>query len=652
MKIFKKTIIPISILAIFTMGCSGTSKDVKPLNTSIEQIEKSKENQIKSRIKISTGSGYKVYIDRNNELKYICTGKDTSKCNYYSNIKHSYVDGTPEEEVIVINYDGYYPPVYNFTHTVQCGSGSMFGWLAIFNMKPFGIEDHSNKHPKECYSRFTKVQSTQIGNRFIFGLLTFMTPFITAGDMHLNKFDEEEFNDVIYLSNIETFKQELLDAIKIYNVDNGIDVIYLEKDDVKDNLEDKYKRLLLDDSLKDGLIFLEKDTNKLLAIDIFDKYKDENILESISLQIGDILNEVSKNNRYILQYDEILSYIPSEIITPSIPNVKKLYKDEFETKQEFEKRVLESVKLREENIRKIQRNYSLAVLERNIYIDSLQRSYKKYLRNKVINNNSLLKNIKKNIPILSKILFLENTSGYTANDFTYNPEVGKLYFKIHSNNHSFVQNVVSIIPANIAKNIKRNKAFKIIPQIEADKNKLTLKEFKILETSSNQIFDIKYTNINFKAESVSLKIIGMNENIKKEISQYFDKFKQKNISIVDTSNKEIWYIDVVKHINSEIPKWFSNPPNTDKIIAYGLGKTLEEANSKARTELAFMKKAIISSELTLTGKSSNFKSFEEVKQETKQSTNIVLKSNEYILHKQDKKDGIWYVAFEYLKLQK
>lgn len=639
---YKQLVIAMSILPFLISGCTSSNKN-------IQVIEKQKQSQVKKNINISSDMGYKAYLDSDNNLQYICMSGNSLSCNYYSSNKHSYKDGTPDEEFILINKDGYYPPISPNTQGVQCGTGSLFGWLAVFGMKPFGIENHSQKNPKSCYSKFTQVDSTQIGHRVVFGLLTFMTPLVTGGTMHTNKFDKEEFIDSIYISNIETFRKQLLDVTSAYNLQGGIDTIYLEQGSIDDNLEDKYKLLLKDKSLKAGVLFLEEDTNRLLAINIFNKYKDKDVLESISSQIEDILNNISKNNQYILKYEDILSYIPKEITLPVIPSVEKLVKDEFETKKNFNNRVILAVKKRENKIRNMQRQYSLDVFERNAYINNLQESYKNYIEYKAEAKNKMLREIKENLPLLSKVLFMENISGYDAHNFKYDAEEEKLYFTIYSQQKKFKQDVVSVIPAEIAKKIKMKQSFKIIPHIESTQSKLTLSGFKILETESNSLYKINYTNVNFKPESIALRVTGMKESMKQEISTYFQRFKQEDSPIIDTSKKEIWYIDIVKNINAKIPKWFSNPSSEAKTIGYGEGKTLAEAKINARTELAFMKRANINSNLEITKEISNFKRFSEIKQSMNQDTSVKLEADEYILYKQEKVDGIWYVGFEYLR---
>ena len=639
----KKIFFIISVISILLFsGCVNQNM------TQINHIEKNEKQKMKKDIKFSVNAGYYAYIDRDNKLRFICI---TNKCNYYDYKKHSYLKGTPQEEHIYFGEKGYYPPVFPSTKGVKCGTGSLWGWLAIFGMQPFGIRDYTKIHPIVCNTRFTKIDSTLIAPRIGIGLVTFGTPLLTGGTLHTVKFDKDEFINAIYESNLETFRNELVNDIKKYHLQYGIDVIYLEIGDIKDNLEDKYQELLTDKSIKDGVIFLDNDTNNLLAIDIFAKYKTDNLIKSISLQIEDILNNVAKNNMYVLKYSDIQKYIPAPIKLPTIPPAKKLKKSEFETTKQFNERVKKAVQKREEMIRKLQREYSLAVFERNTYIDSLEKAYKEYLENKSIEKNKLLQELKQNIPMLSKVLFLENTSGYSAKNFRYDADNQKLYFVIYSKKYNFVQNAVAKVPVDDAKDIKLHKNFKIIPNIVVENNKLILKGFKLLDINSKNSYDVEYTNINFKPEIITLRVVGMKQTIKKKINKYFKQFKQKNQPIVDTSKKEIWYIDVVKSINAKVPKWFSNP-DTTKIIGYGEGKTLSEAKANARKELALMKRAIISSEFTSTKKINNFARFSDVKQKIKENTNVTLNDNEYRLYKQQKVDGIWYVGFEYIKPKK
>ena len=131
-------------------------------------------------------------------------------------------------------------------------------------------------------------------------------------------------------------------------------------------------------------------------------------------------------------------------------------------------------------------------------------------------------------------------------------------------------------------------------------------------------------------------------------SKQFKEYKQKNTKIVDISKKEIWYIDVVKRVNAKVPKWFSNPNLNTNRISYAHAESLKEAKDKALAELAFMRKVKVSSTFEVTKEfDSSLKSYSELKRTINTSTNVELGSNDYAVLKQEKIDGMWYVALIY-----
>ena len=630
------------ILILFLTGCSLTNQN------SIYKLENTKQNKLKNNIKtINSNNKFKAYINKKDKIKFLCYKGDTKICNYYDNKKHSHYGQVPDEEVFWINEKGYYPNISTNTNDIQCGAGTMLGWLTIL---PLGSEktnftNYNDINPSICNYRFSKVDSTQMSERTVVGMLTFMTPYLTAGNMHTRMFDKNAFVESIHNSNIESFKKQLFDMESKYEIKGGLDVIYLEKDAIKGNLENKYKQLLKDNSLKAGIIFLLNGTNKLIDITIFDKYKDKDMISSISLQISDLLNNISQEDQHKVKYDEIISLIPKEIELPKLPEVKIVIKDEFEKQSEFEQRIKKGVRKRESKIRQLQRNYSLAVLKRNNYIKKLQKLYIEYLDKIVYNKNKLLNELDQNIPLLSKVLFLENLSGYDANNFNYDSENEKIYFNIYSKNKKFYQKVVANIPPNSAKRIKQNRTFKIIPNIKFTNNMIELSSFKILETSQNNYFEAIYTNVNYKPQSAKVTIINVDKELKKNISIHFKKYKQKEKTIVDIAKKEIWYIDIVKRINAKVPKWFITPYKTKDIIGYGDGDTIEEAKANARKDLAQMVHVNINTVSLNIKEINNFKNFHSLKQKIEQSSNIELNSKNYTLYKQEKLDGRWYVGF-------
>ena len=639
------TLLSLTLSTLIFTGCSITHKNIDKLQTT-------KQSQLKDNIYIiNDETKFKGYMDENNRLKYLCYKGDSKSCNYYDYKKHGHIGQVPKEEIFWINKEGFYPNILANTNDVQCGAGTMLGWLVIL---PLGekatFTNYNNITPHVCNYRYTKVDSKQIGFRAAVGLLTFMTPFLTAGNMHTRMFDEKSFIDSIHISNIDSFRDQLFKLRSKYDLTGGIDVVYIDKDSVENDLKDKYEELLDSKSLKSGVIFLQKDTNRLLGVTIFDKYKKKDLLSSISMQITDLLNSVSKNKQYSVNYDEVISLIPKEIELPKIPKIEKLVKDEFEKQSKFENRVKVAITNRENKIKKLQKDYSNEVQKRNNYIKKLQKEYKYYLNDLQTNKKEFLKELTSNIPLLSKVLFLENVSGYDANNFKYDAQLEKLYFNIYSKKREFTQQVVAKIPPKSAKIIKENKTFKIIPNIELNNNILKLKSFNLLETTNNDYFDATYTNINFKPQSTKITITTLNEHIDKKVSNLFTKLIQKEEKIVDTHKKEIWYIDIVKRVDGKVPEWFMKPNNTKNIIGYGEADTIEEAKLNARKDLVQMINVKINTTSKNIKEVNNFKKYHSIKSTINQVSNVELNSKDYTVYKQERLDGRWYVGYVLLNL--
>jgi len=638
-KMFRKNvwnIVAVFSVTLFVSGCSQSTPQP------IQKIQNQQHNSLKNHINISNGGDIKAYIDDDEHLTFLCV--NDSNC-HYKNAKKLGED----YDAFFVDDSGYYPvyPLRPSTKGVKCGVGSLWGWLAIFSIPPFGIEDYTAKHPYLCHTDFTTVDSTLIGGRVIIGLVTFGTPFITGGNLHTVKFDKERFIDAIDNSNIETFKKQLLHDITTYNVTAGIDVIYLQEGDVEESLEDTYERIIYEKSLKDGVLFLKEHNSEFIALDIFKKYKASTLFASIALQVEDIINQTAQNNLYILNYEQIVPYIPKEITPPTLPPVPQLTKSEFETKAAFEQRLKDAVGKREEQIRKLQQEYSRKIFERNSYIDALQSAYKKYVEQTTQKKEEFVRELQNNAALLTKVLFLENISGYIGEDFHYDAEKERLYFYIVSKKYGFKQKVFIDVDAKNAKKIKLENSYLLEPQLHLKKNTLVLDGFELLEPQSQERYKVVYTNINYKPESMTLRVTTQKEAIDKKINNYFKKYKQKEKLIVDATKKEIWYIDMVKSVNARVPQWFTHPNYTGVLLGYGEGTTLEEAKANARKDLAMSIATKVNVTMQLDEKSDSFQTFKEFQSSSSQSSDIKLSAYDYKVYKQEKVDGRWYVALEY-----
>lgn len=627
-------------------GCTSKKQIPKPKN--VEDIKVTKINKRFSKVNVlekDLSSKYlKVFLNNEDKIKYICT--NNSKCDYFNKKKHHYTQNSDVTEDIVYIYEnGYSPDFSKNISGIQCGRGSLAGYFVVLNTK--ALKNHNKDNLKYCYNRFTKLDSMQLFEKVGISLLTFGTSILTSGNMHTVKFDENEFKEAIVDSNLDKFKNSFLALIDLNNSEYGYDVIYINSDDVKASLSEAYDRLIKSKHKRDGVVFIDEKTMKTIKIITFRNYNNINLISSISSQINDLLNAVKFNEqKNAVTYSDLVKYIPPKIKKPLLPELPKLTKDEFETQKEFKERVYTAVKKRESRIKELQKQYNLDILKRNEYINSLESSYKNYLNNLFNQTNKLQEDLKNSLDILSQILFIQNTQGFDAKDFKYNAETQRLYFKVFTKNGKYTHNAFSKIPAKYAKKIKLKESFRIEPLLKYKNRFLNLKGFYIYEIKSLNRYKVIYTNKNYTPISQRVVIKTNQEKIKALIeSRKLSKFKQKKSKIVSKNYSEIWYIDVVNRMNEKVPNWFSSPNMSEKLIAYAQAETLEEAKVKALHDLALMNDAKVSAIIKSTNQFGNsVENYKSLKKSIVLKTNTSFEKNEYRVFKQEKVDGIWYVA--------
>jgi len=629
----------IGLSAIIFSGCFSSQPSLE--QTSLDKIKNKKHQKIKNNIYISGWSSrkkYKAYIDNDNNLKFIDV--------YNSNYKPSSI-----EEIIYFDKKYYLPNMPITSKGVLCGYGSLTGWLCLLGIQinflqnakssglEFGYVNYSKRNAKVCNSKFSSIDSYLWGPKIGIGLLTWMTPLITGAGVYSKKFDENKFKEAIIDSKLYLIRDTIINDIEQYNlIKGGFDVIYLDN---LDELNSKYESLFTDKSIKIGIAFLNKENNNYIVIP-FKKY-DGNNFDIISLELKELLNNIAKQN-YELKYEDVLKFIPPKVKKPKIPPMKRFVKSEFETKKQFQERVKKALQERSEKIQALREKYMLDVFERNLYIDNLQKAYKNYLIEKSNQNNELFNEVKNNIPLLSKILVLEQFT-YDGRYFQYDAETQKLYFKLYSPKNNLKIDVYAIMPPEEAKKVKLENKYKIVPIIKFKNNKLILEYFNIVELDTKKQYRIHYADKLYKPEFVSADIVTLNEKIKTAISKEFSKYKQQIKPF--TKEMNIVYINNIKY-KLQQPKWFSNPP-ADKIIAFGVGKTYEDAISNARNELAKMIQVKIKVEYSSKVGFSKFKTLKEINQNSKQISNITLTEKDYKPYKQEKVNNLWYVGLEYKK---
>lgn len=142
---YKTILLSLGLSSFLLSGCASNNE---ALSTNITTIEKSKREQLKDKINVgvSGSQNFKAYVDSDDyRLKYLCYNNNEKLCNYYDAKKHSYTNGAVDEEQFYIYPSGYAPLFSPSTRNVQCGTGSLAGWLAVFMVEPFGMADHNKK---------------------------------------------------------------------------------------------------------------------------------------------------------------------------------------------------------------------------------------------------------------------------------------------------------------------------------------------------------------------------------------------------------------------------------------------------------------------------------------------------------------------------
>ena len=624
------------LFEILFTGCS--SKDIQtPKN--IDDIYEQKENKRFLNINIGNENKtpLKIFLSKDNKINYICTSKE---CNYKDDFS----------DEIIIYPNSFYPSFPINTKGVQCGVGSMGGFFILSSQ--IDLENYNNQNKNLCDNRFTKLDSTQIFDRVATGIVTLGTSLLTSGTMHTVKFDEYAFKDAIVKSNLDYFQKKLFEIKNLNSIKKGFDVIYLNSNDIKENLEDYYENLIQQKHTRDGLILIDENSKQILSIIDFKKYNSNDLIQNISNEIEDIFSNMKiDENELIIKENDVLSWIPKEIQKPNLPSIPNLEKSEFETKEEFKQRVLNSVRKREEDIKALQKNYNLEILKRNEYISTLESIYNNYLNNIYNENDEIKKSLNKNLELLVKILFIQNLNTIVAKDFKYDAQNSRLYFEIYSNNEVLKNKAFAQIPVKIAKEIKENDSYYFEPIIDYKKGFVSLRGFEIIERNSEKRYKINYTNIDFTPISQQVFVKTNAEKISDiEKNKEFTKLKQTSSSIVE-NQKEYWYIDLVDSLNAKVPKWFSNPKISDEIISYASASTYEEAKLKALNDLAMAKEVKISSTIKAQTQFDNrLKEYSNLEKNITTNVEKTFGENEYKVLNQEKVDGIWYISLIYIKV--
>jgi len=618
------------LLFIFILSsCASRNQIKKP--ASVDDILSNKENMEYYNIKVTSLDNAISVVLEDDKLKFIAG----------LNLLPTY-SISEDEYVIYISKSGYDTKLDRYIEK-DCGRGNALGYIGILAPEQV-IDSYKGKNETFCSHKFTSTSDYMIADRIASGIITFGTSIITAANIHKKHFDEELFKESIIESKLYMARDKIIDKFYSLEIKNGLDVIYVDVNDLEDSFDDAFEELALKTHKRDGIVIMDEESKKLLSLVVFNQ--NIPITQSITQALAQINSDISSLNLKDLKAEDLQKHIPSPIKTPKLPPLKELVKDEFETKKEFLQRVETEVQKREEKIQKIQREYELEVHRRNNYIYSLENSFLEYNRYIDKRKTQLFNSLVTKSDNLAKLLFLERLSGYNAVNFRYDAETQRLYFNIFANNADINNLSFITIEPKYAKKIKLQREFNIVPVIETSKGGLTLKD--VLLIHDDQEYKVKFTNINYKPEFVHTTVKKVDEKIITSYNSSFKEYIQEPLELLDYKKKEIWYIDVAERFNAKVPKWFQETISSKEfVVGYGTADTLSSAITQARSEIAFMISSRVNSEVLNQENVNNFNSNFSFKTTTHISTDIELDNKKVEVIKQELVDGKWYVAMSY-----
>ena len=608
----KPLVVGLLYLSLLVSGCSTSP------NKAIEQEQRSVANgKVSFRVQ---NPEYQFILDKDNRLTSICNA--SRRCGEGHN--------GHRDDVIQISRNGFgvaYP-----TATFKCGHGMG--------------SDAVDGNDWACDSRFYATSNRLLTQRIVFGVLTFGLWDLMTWTVHEKSFDVDLLRDAVLDGHLDDLQNLLFATDTKINFRDEMAVVYVDINDI----DDSYKNIIKKPVGADYVVLLDERTNLPLYVLNVKGNQDKELPQAVNQQLSDFISSLAGRSvtSTIASGVDVKKLIPPEIPVPGLPPVPELSKSEYETKADFSERVKNAVSEREETIRKLQQQYQRDVYNRNQYVAALGESWQQYLDGKAGVQNDMVNKLRKNQTKLARLLYAINLGKFNASDLKYDAENQSLYFTATSTHFGFNQRMVAKVSAPLAKSIKETGRYTLTPKLIYQKDGIKMDGLSLEEISTGDNFDTSYTDINFKPESVSVKVSTREKVINKELSAVFKSYEQKPQPVVDSKSKEVWYIETKNRINAKKPDWYTTPEQSKNVIVYGEGDTKEEAMQSARKELAYVVKTSISSSVEILNQDNTIRSYHDVKEHTTASTNVELKAGDYAVYKQDgSDDGKYYVALCY-----
>jgi hypothetical protein len=415
-----------------------------------------------------------IKIEKSKNFSFYAYFKDNITLTKISKEKIS----TQENEEVIRVYQNSYYPIYDI---YQKGKGCR----------------SKNKKNSFCHSLFTIKDNFGLDTSLnIIGSLVGIT--LSKGFEYHKIFDKKKFKESILFSKLPLIKKMLIkQSFTLLNINKVI----LKKQ--------KLNKISLSNNINsDFLIIYDKESKFKDIVDIRD-LKEKDIFESISILTQKLINIYLKSRTPT----SIITSIPAKIQKPTLPLAPKLIKNEFETKDMFQKRVEGAMREREKKMEDLQINFREAVEVRNQKVEELKRLNLKNIHDIEKEQKEKKRSLKNYIPYFTSVAMQYLVGNLDLKNLQYDAENGLMYANLFSQNKNYHKKIYLKIPLSDAQNFKNKKHFNPTIIYKYDNNKLILTEIKVDK------YQAKLSQKDFKPQEmvVKLKDIKLNNNIEQTI---------------------------------------------------------------------------------------------------------------------------------------
>ncbi len=227
--------------------------------------------------------------------------------------------------------------------------------------------------------------------------------------------------------------------------------------------------------------------------------------------------------------------IPSEVHIPTLPAMKELIKDEFETKTIFEARIAQAIKAREDEIAAIQTEYRQKVEERNAKIEIFRPEYEAFMKSDGLGarNTPLYKQIE-DAMIAS---FQTVMGGIKLSNAAYDAENQTMYIDLNATNASYGKRITIHVPLVEAKAFKENLAQLNPTATFAFKSgALILKEIKVANKDKEYLAMLADKDFKPERVSVALKDKKVDFNLNLQNPNLIDRYQVQALGYSEAAN--------------------------------------------------------------------------------------------------------------------